>query len=166
MRGTEVREGSTVRVFVSRGNQGEVPDVVGLSETDAAAELRAAGFEVNPVPATDPPTSPEQVDTVQSQDPSEGVLNQGETVTIFVYGDGEPLTVSEPSVAALVATISWDNDFFGPVTIDWGDGASDDGDEDGEASHPYAAPGDYTITVTDADDPSRTDQTTVTIIGP
>jgi serine/threonine-protein kinase len=162
--GDEVAVGSRVTVVVSRGNQVEVPDVTGQNETTARANLEAQDFEVIPAAAPDPPESPDEVGTVASQDPPGGeTRNRGSRVTIFVFEDGEPLTVSDASVAALVATISWDNDFYGPVTINWGDGASDEGDGEGEANHAYAAPGDYTITVTDADDPSRTAQTTVTI---
>jgi hypothetical protein len=156
--------GDTVIVYISRGNRVEVPNVVGQTVDQARGQLEARDFQVNEAAFTDPPESPDQVGTVADQDPdAESTANRGSVVTIFVYQDGEPLTVSEPSVAALVATISWDNDFYGPVTINWGDGDSDDGDGEGEANHAYAAPGDYTITVTDADDPSRTAQTAVTI---
>jgi serine/threonine-protein kinase len=54
--GAEAERGSTVRIDVSRGPQGQaVPDVVGFAEEDARAELEGLGFRVRVVeePAPD-----------------------------------------------------------------------------------------------------------------
>lgn len=52
----------------------------------------------------------------------------------------------------------------GPVTIDWGDGtAVETGPEQGQVSHAYAAPGDYTITVCDQGDATACTEAEVTL---
>lgn len=66
--GTEVERGATVRVVVSTGMPFvTVPDVAGLSESDAVEALEAAGFQIGdrvgparrPVLTTDPPAGEE-----------------------------------------------------------------------------------------------------------
>jgi beta-lactam-binding protein with PASTA domain/predicted Ser/Thr protein kinase len=170
--GTEVAIGTTVTLEVSAGGIETVPDVVGLSEGQAIGRLEQAGFSVN-VETGDPPTSPQQVGTVQRQSPSGNQqADRGSTVTIYVYPDGAALQVSDPSIGAddVTVTIVWDNDIFGDVTIDWGDGNVESHDPSGQASHTYQVdPGDeqpFTITVTSQDDQGRTAQRQVTIAPP
>lgn len=93
--GTEVDEGSTVTIFVSRGpRQVEVPNVVGLSQEDAQRALQDAGLEVGFV-GQDP--SEEEPGTVIAQDPPEGErVDEGSAVDLVVSSG--PETVAVPSV--------------------------------------------------------------------
>ena len=45
--GQQIDEGSTVTLFVSNGRLREVPDVIGLEQAEAEAELSDAGFNVS-----------------------------------------------------------------------------------------------------------------------
>jgi beta-lactam-binding protein with PASTA domain/predicted Ser/Thr protein kinase len=81
--GSEAKEGSTVAISVSGGpGEATVPDVVGLSGSDAAAKLRDAGFRVR--------TRREFSDDVDAGDvielsPPEGsVVERGTRVTLVV----------------------------------------------------------------------------------
>jgi serine/threonine-protein kinase len=81
--GQEVEEGSSVTIFVSNGKVREVPDVTGLTQSDAEAELKDAGFGVNV--RTRETDQPDEVGTVLSQSPRGGVKRrEGATVTIAV----------------------------------------------------------------------------------
>ena len=157
--GEEVRVGSSVTVYVSTGDIVGVPNVVGMDADVAVGVLENAGFRVQQEDASSPPESAEQVGRVASQRPESGEpLAKGETVTIYVYPEGDPLTAEEqanPNPAAV--TISWDNSIYGGVTIDWGDGTEPEihNAASGEASHTYASPGAYTVTVTATDDSGR-----------
>jgi eukaryotic-like serine/threonine-protein kinase len=81
---TRADRGSTVRIVVARERSDvAVPDVVGRSESEAAAAIAAAGLEVN-VRETDV-TRPSQDGVVQRQSPSSGSrLERGRRVTITV----------------------------------------------------------------------------------
>jgi eukaryotic-like serine/threonine-protein kinase len=112
--GARAPKGSTARLNVATGPQaggstqtvpttGEatVPNVVGLSDTDASARLQAAGFRVSstPVSSTRPPR------TVLTQSPSAGnVTTRGSTVRITVSAGRQvrtvPDVVGETEVAA------------------------------------------------------------------
>ena len=59
--------------------------------------------------------------------------------------------------------LSWDNHGQGGVNIDWGDGKTEGGGGGGVTSHIYTTGGNYTITVTDSDDPSRKVTVPVTV---
>ena len=61
--------------------------------------------------------------------------------------------------------LHWDNDNQGGVVIDWGDGlpAESSGSSSGVLTHQYTKGGNYTITVTDADDPTRKTTVNVTV---
>ncbi len=89
----QVAVGSTVTVQVSKGTIA-VPGVVGLSEDEATAKLKAAGFKVHPVDresATDAPG------TVISQSPaSSSPAVKGSTVTIFVAKAPPPPSPTPP----------------------------------------------------------------------
>jgi serine/threonine-protein kinase len=148
--GTVVDKGDTIDVNVSAGNIREVPDVGGLDRAIAIDRLEQSGFTVDQQAAGEPPGSPEDVGTVESQDPAPGSERPVPSkVTIFIYGEGDPLSVPVPTVDADEVTITWDNGIYGGVTIDWGDGAEDTFNAaEGSESHTYAAPGPVTITVT------------------
>jgi serine/threonine protein kinase/transcription elongation GreA/GreB family factor len=80
--GSEVEKGSTVTLYVSRG-EASVPNVVGKSVSDAKNDLEDAGFDVEVNGPGD--------GTVTDQDPSAGEdLAQGETVEITSEADDPP----------------------------------------------------------------------------
>ncbi len=87
--------GSTVTLVVSRGpEQVEVPDVVGLSESDASAVLQDTGFNVASKRQESETVAP---GTVISVKPGEGELvTLGDTVTLTVAE--EPADVDVPDV--------------------------------------------------------------------
>jgi serine/threonine-protein kinase len=79
--GTEVTEGTKVTVLYASGPQ-KIPDVVGLTESQATKLLKEAGFEVSSLPDD---SSTEPKGTVTRQSPEKNTpLNQGSTVTILV----------------------------------------------------------------------------------
>jgi serine/threonine-protein kinase len=160
---TEVAVGSTVTIFVSRGNLVEVPDVRGDDENTARIRLESEGFQVETTPFGEPPESADQVGTVASQDPAPGTEASGESaVTIFVYQPGEDLQadVVEVDEDDRTVTVSWDNDIYGGVVIDWGDGSDGEAfpDSEDDAEHTYeeaAGAGPFTITIRSADHDDR-----------
>ena len=98
---TEVNIGSTVNITVSKGQeQGQVPNVVGLSQSDAESTLDAAGFAVVTTKASS--TSVPAGDVI-SQSPAAGtVMAAGASVTIQV-SSGAPSApkVSVPDLVGL-----------------------------------------------------------------
>jgi serine/threonine-protein kinase len=81
--GQQVDEGSTVTLFTSNGRVQEVPDVVGLTQDEAEAEIHDAGFSVSV--RTRSVTEPDGDGRVLSQTPSGGrKRRKGETVAITV----------------------------------------------------------------------------------
>jgi len=85
--GTSVPSGSSVTVFVSTGPV-QVPNVVGLPQSEAESRLRRAGFDVD---AEFDDSTPSEKGTVLAQDP-EGLSEapRGSTVTITVSSYDEP----------------------------------------------------------------------------
>lgn len=83
--GTELRRGDEVGLVISRGpSPVEIPDVTGLAEEDAIAELEALGLEVEVREISR--LLPLGLGTVDSQAPSAGqVRPTGSTVRIFVW---------------------------------------------------------------------------------
>jgi serine/threonine-protein kinase len=163
--GEEVREGSTVIIYVSRGNLEEVPSVVDQTATTARANLEARGFVVDEVASSDPAETADDVGLVASQNPAPGEEHErGATVEIFVYQPGADLDVPPPTIDDMVVEVEWDNDIYGGVTIDWGDDSDEAFPESaGSASHEYTVPGTYTITVQAADHPDRVVEHTVEV---
>jgi serine/threonine-protein kinase len=81
--GQKVDEGSTVTLFVSNGQVREVPDVTGLQQSEAEAELDDAGFGANV--RTRQTDQPDEDGIVLSQSPRGGVeRREGATITITV----------------------------------------------------------------------------------
>jgi serine/threonine-protein kinase len=81
--GQQVNEGSTVTIFVSNGEQVAVPDVTGLSESEASAQLDGAGLSASVTTKT--VTDPADDGIVLSQNPSGGAQrSKGSAVTITV----------------------------------------------------------------------------------
>jgi serine/threonine-protein kinase len=94
--GQAVEPESEVTLEVSKGNQKEVPPVVGRTEAEARAILEQAGFAVGTVDAE--VTDPEQVGRVQSQDPKEKTIrNVGSRVVIRVGVLEEPPPTESPT---------------------------------------------------------------------
>jgi serine/threonine-protein kinase len=81
--GQQVDEGSTVTLYVSNGRLREVPDVIGLQQSEAEAELRDAGFSVGV--RTRQVEEPDGEGRVLSQTPSGGKeRRRGDTVVITI----------------------------------------------------------------------------------
>ena len=81
--GQRVDEGSSVTIFVSDGKVREVPDVTGLTQGEAEAELGDAGFNVSV--RTRETDQPDEDGTVLSQSPRGGAeRRERATVTITV----------------------------------------------------------------------------------
>jgi serine/threonine-protein kinase len=81
--GQSVDEGSSVTIFVSDGKVREVPDVTGLTQQEAEAELGDAGFNVSV--RTRETDQPDEDGTVLSQSPRGGAeRRERATVTVTV----------------------------------------------------------------------------------
>ena len=95
---TEASIGAAVTITVSKGTeQGQVPNVIGLSQDDANAVITAGGFTVTTIKATS--TSVPAGD-VMAQSPAAGVvIDAGSTVTITVStgAPAEPAAPTAPS---------------------------------------------------------------------
>jgi serine/threonine-protein kinase len=94
--GESVRKGSTITLVVSRGKEKTaVPDVVGQPQDQAAATLRAAGFEVSTTEREDADAEP---GTVLEQDPAAGTqAAEGAQVTLTIATP--PAEIEVPDVA-------------------------------------------------------------------
>lgn len=86
--GTGVPRGTTVRVFTSNGLAEPVPNVVGMSRSDAEDALDDAGFNVDAVCVDDEdlgdPLPPPTVDNVTSQDPPGGAMRNPDSTTVTI----------------------------------------------------------------------------------
>jgi serine/threonine-protein kinase len=93
--GQLVGEGTSVTLFVSNGKVEKVPDVVGLDQGEAEAELDSAGFRASV--RTRSVTVPDQDGTVLSQSPAGGKeRRKGESVTITVGAFTPPAQSPSP----------------------------------------------------------------------
>lgn len=85
--GTTVRRGSQVRLNVSEGPRPgarvAVPDVIGLTEVEAVAELEAAGFKVE-VFEEDTPDQAEDSLVIRQEPEPGSQAPRGALVTIYV----------------------------------------------------------------------------------
>ncbi len=113
--GTQVQKGSTVKYTVSKGpvppKQVTVPDVTGLTQSDASAKLGQAGLEVGSVTQQFSGSVPNG--QVISQNPAAGqTVNAGDSVSLVVSeGQKPPARVAVPAVtgmsqATAVSTLS------------------------------------------------------------
>ena len=82
--GTKVEGGSKVRVYVSLGKaKAQVPNVSGMTQADATAAIKAAGFEVGTITPGNSATV--KLDKVVSTTPVSGTeLNAGDKVDLTV----------------------------------------------------------------------------------
>jgi eukaryotic-like serine/threonine-protein kinase len=94
--GQQVALNSTVTLDVSKGNQAQVPTVIGMSRSDANTRLREAGFAVQVV---DRPTNdPSQDGIVLDQNPPAGtVTTKSKTITISVGALVTPTNTGTPT---------------------------------------------------------------------
>jgi beta-lactam-binding protein with PASTA domain len=91
--GAKVDEGSDVRLVVSNGPAREtVPDVVGETESEAVADLTAAGFKAKVTRVF----SDKKAGIVVSQQPQGGAkLKEGSTVAVAVSKGNKPVAVPD-----------------------------------------------------------------------
>ena len=90
--GTELPEGSSVTVKISKGNQKNLPDnLIGLSYADASAQLRALGF-TNITSTTRSTSNPDEVNKVIAMDPSPGSggMLTSKRITLIIGKSSEP----------------------------------------------------------------------------
>jgi eukaryotic-like serine/threonine-protein kinase len=81
--GQQVDQGSSITLSVSNGKVKEVPDVTGLSQSEAETQIADAGFR--PLTRTRPTDQPDEDGTVLSQSPRGGAERAaGSTVTLTV----------------------------------------------------------------------------------
>jgi hypothetical protein len=106
------------------------------------------------------------VTVVDSDEPSRSTTGMV-TVPFLVVAPTITVTEDTGDVTSMTAQVTVDNHGAGPVNIDWGEvGSVDDtnaGDNVEIDSYQYTAPGTFTITVTDLNDPARTDTAMVTV---
>ena len=85
--GTAVRRGSQVRINVSEGPnpaaRTTVPDVIGLTEEEAVADLEAAGFQVE-VFEEDTPDQAEEGLVIRQEPEAGSRAPEGALITIYV----------------------------------------------------------------------------------
>ena len=93
------KKGTTIRVNISKGpSNGEVPDVIGMTEDDAREALAAAGFKVGDV---SPGESELDEGQVCEQSPEEGEsAPEGSTVDL-VISDGSLQKVTMPYIVGM-----------------------------------------------------------------
>ena len=91
--GAEVDEGADVRLVVSNGPPREtVPDLVGQTESEAVADLDAAGFDADVTKAF----SDKKAGIVVAQEPEGGAsLKEGSPVALTVSKGSKPVTVPD-----------------------------------------------------------------------
>ncbi len=86
--GLLVGEGTTVTLFVSNGRLENVPDVVGLDQGEAEAELRSAGFRASVRTATT--EVPDREGRVLSQTPAGGKERRRGATVVITVGELQP----------------------------------------------------------------------------
>ncbi|MEV0613584.1 Stk1 family PASTA domain-containing Ser/Thr kinase [Nonomuraea sp. NPDC050404] len=90
--GAAVEKGGTVTLFVPK-ELGEVPSVVGLTQEDATAQIKGAGFKVKVV--EQPDAQPQG--TVVQQNPGEGQKLAANTTITIVVSSGPEDTAPPPT---------------------------------------------------------------------
>jgi surface protein len=142
---------SDFAVFVSQwlaDGRVEVPNVVGMKQSDAQAAITVAGITVGTVIFE--PSDTIRWNDVISQSPVAGeLLLPGESVDLTVsLGDNAPFITTwntnlEPGLTVPLGLAGTVN-----ATIDWGDGAIETVTSPGPYVHDYASEGIYTVSVT------------------
>ena len=94
--GQRLQAGSRVALAVASGNA-PLPEVVGMTFTEAVRILREAGFFIQPQYVPDAEAVP---NTVLDQDPGPGLARQGSTVTLTIAESPSPSATPSPSASA------------------------------------------------------------------
>ena len=93
--GEVIKTKSTISVTISSGpGDGEIPDVMGMSESDARTAIEAAGFKCNVTTQA----SEKNTGTIISQDPSGGTKAEKGTTVELVASDGSLSRATMPYV--------------------------------------------------------------------
>ena len=158
---SSVAPGSPVDLEVSKGPEPViVPDVVGMTQSEAEAEIANVGLTVGGV--SDAYSETVEAGRVISQDPAAGVEGEGETSIHLVVSRGSEFPdvildfsatptqgVSPVEVEFTGATFPTESFASEVEAVEWhwefGDGESSD---DENPRHVYAAPGVYTVRLT------------------
>lgn len=98
--GSKVKEQRLVTIYVSKGGEEiEMPDLTGLSKSDAEAQLKKMGLKLGSVYEK---YSNEEAGTVIKQDPKAGTkISRGQTVDITVSKGKQSHKVSVPDVTGV-----------------------------------------------------------------
>jgi len=123
--GTQVAQGATVNLVVAGDANPKVPDLVGMSQTDAVNALIAAGLAQGEVTQKD---SPETAGTVLTQDPAAGTgVKKGSKINFSVAtgtvavpdvsGKSEAEATAELRNAGLDATVQTREVSTGPIGV-------------------------------------------------
>lgn len=98
--GSKVKEQRLVTIYVSKGGEEiEMPDLTGLSKSDAEAQLKKMGLKLGSVYEK---YSNEETGTVIKQDPKAGTkISRGQTVDITVSKGKQSHKVSVPDVTGV-----------------------------------------------------------------
>ena len=114
--GTQVAAGTAIAITVSSGLV-EVPDVVGISESQALSDLARAGFETQVIDQEIADVTPGEV-LAQSPQPGSR-LERGALVTITV-AVGPIIPTPEPTVAPTDTAVPVPTDTAAPAPVDTG----------------------------------------------
>jgi serine/threonine-protein kinase len=96
--GTSVKEGATVTLLVSKGNQALMPDLTGMTIDEAKKALKDAGFtNTTPRQATQTVSDPTQVGKILRQDQKAGTAYAKNQTVNVVVGKAD---TSSPSPSA------------------------------------------------------------------
>ena len=94
--GTEVNPGSTVTLYIGAPQaQVQVPNLNGMSQSDAQAALQKVGLQLAPNPQTQPVTDPAQVNKVVAQNPAANT-NAAPNSQVSITLGGQPSNVGVP----------------------------------------------------------------------
>ncbi|MFC0005091.1 Stk1 family PASTA domain-containing Ser/Thr kinase [Micromonospora siamensis] len=93
--GTQVGEGATVTLQVSKGNVNKVPNVVGLDQDEAERTLKNAGFEPEVELGADVPA--DQAGKVTAQTPEGNTRKPEGTKVVITVSQPEPTTEPTPT---------------------------------------------------------------------
>lgn len=95
--GTKLNKGATVTLNVSKGNQIEMPDLVGMTVAQAKARLQSLGWTGLIEESAVTPDSPDQIGKIQDHQPAPNQpLSKDQKVLVQVARLGTPTTTATP----------------------------------------------------------------------
>jgi eukaryotic-like serine/threonine-protein kinase len=116
--GSTVKAGSSVKIIVSGGAASKpLMNVVGLSEANAAARLRKAGFKTTT--KTEPSKTAEAGQVIATEPPAEADVQEGHLITLVVSSGPAPVRVPDvtgQSLEAAEATLTNSELALGTIT--------------------------------------------------